>query len=110
MYYYTKNIFQNKLSTAVKLILRKSSTDLLRSGQARLHHVLFRPVELRLVLLPADVGVVEVDDEDQAGLLTLVQDLVLEAVVNDRPLEGNSQTSNGIVAILHATLPCPVSK
>ena len=53
---------------------------------------------------------VEVDDQDQAWLLTVVQDLVLEAVVNDRPLEGNSQTSNGIVATLHATLPCPVSK
>ena len=44
---------------------------------------------------------VEVDDQDQAGLFAVVQDLVLEAVVNDRPLEGNIKTSNGIVAILH---------
>ena len=69
-------------------MLRKSSSDPLRSGQTRLDHVLFRPVELRLVLLPVDVGVVEVDDEDQPGLLTVVEDLVLEAVVNDRPLGG----------------------
>ena len=75
--------------------LRKSSTDLLRSGQTRLDHVLFRPVELRLVLLPADVGVVEVDDQDQPGLLVVVQDLVLEAVVDDRPLEGNINDDDG---------------
>ena len=53
---------------------------------------------------------VEVDDQDQAWLLTVVQDLVLEAVVNDRPLERNIKTSNMIVASLDATLPCPVSK
>ena len=49
---------------------------------------------------------VEVDDEDQAGLLTVVQDLVLEAVVNDRPLEGNMKTSECYVACL----PCRVSR
>ena len=69
-------------------MLGKSSTDPLRSGQTGLDHVLFRPVELCLVLLPVDVGVVEVDDEDQPGLLTVVEDLVLETVVNDRPLGG----------------------
>ena len=93
--------------------LRKSSTDLLRSGQTRLDHVLFRPVELRLVLLPADVGVVEVDDQDQPGLVAVVEDLVLEAVVNDRPLREiyEDQSCDCYVGrCAMCRLPCQVSR
>ena len=42
----------------------EASTDLLTPRQPWLNHVLFGPVELRLVLLSADVGMVEVNDKN----------------------------------------------
>ena len=39
-----------------------------------------------MTLRPSNVGVPEVDKEDQPGTVPVVDDLVLEAVVDDGPL------------------------
>ena len=56
-------------------------------GKTSSGHVLLAPVELLSVALKQPhVRVPEVDQEDQPGSVPVVDDLVLEAVVDDGPL------------------------